>query len=491
MFLGILVLSIALLISAVAIYYSVAGLVAIFASAAIPVIIMGGALETGKLVAAIWLHKYWHRANLLLKTYLSVAIVVLMLITSMGIFGFLSKAHIEQTAGASENIAKIEQIDIEISTTESLIARVQGNIEKLENQDLQRDTELQQQIDQEQKRIDTAYARIQPAIDEQQLIIDNEENKKQEKIDLIRTSVTAIDTELENLRNALSNNNIRLAQGIVGVRQDGSLGPNTTQAIADFRASQDQARIDLLAQIEAIRTENNTVIVDAREEIKRLRSSVEEQILSGNQLIDRLRSQLGTNNRTQVLLDVEAESIKLSELNSKISDLNEEKFALQAEFRKLEAEVGPIKYIAEFIYGEQSDKDLLEKAVRWVIIVIIFVFDPLAVILLIASQYTFRWVDEEARINSNAVSKTEDLELEINNSLDEIEKDIESIRSEIITDRPVTDNTKSVSEQISIDIDQEDSYIAEDTKKIKLYGPDGKVVAPEKTIKSIKIKNKE
>ena len=75
----------------------------------------------------------------------------------------------------------------------------------------------------------------------------------------------------------------------------------------------------------------------------------------------------------------------------KIDEVNEEKFGYEKEYRKLEAEVGPIKYIAEFIYGEQADTNLLEAAVRWVIIIIIFVFDPLAVLLLIASQYTFNW----------------------------------------------------------------------------------------------------
>ena len=97
MFLAVLTLITALSISAVAIYYSVAGLVAIFAAAAVPIMIMGGTLEIGKLVTAVWLHRYWEKATWWLKTYLSIAVIVLMIITSMGIFGFLSKAHIEQT----------------------------------------------------------------------------------------------------------------------------------------------------------------------------------------------------------------------------------------------------------------------------------------------------------------------------------------------------------------------------------------------------------
>src|SRR6056297_1580970 len=123
MFLGILTLITALTISAVAIYYSVAGLVAIFAAAAVPIIIMGGALEIGKLVTAVWLHKYWDRATWWLKTYLGAAVIILMFITSMGIFGFLSKAHIEQTAAAGEGVAPIERIDEEIARQRAVIER--------------------------------------------------------------------------------------------------------------------------------------------------------------------------------------------------------------------------------------------------------------------------------------------------------------------------------------------------------------------------------
>ena len=111
MFLAILTFLSAITISAVAIYYSVAGLAAIFAAAVIPIIIMGVSLEVGKLVTAVWLHRNWNRAVWWLKTYLSIAVVVLMFITSMGIFGYLSKAHIEQTSLSIEQSASIETLD--------------------------------------------------------------------------------------------------------------------------------------------------------------------------------------------------------------------------------------------------------------------------------------------------------------------------------------------------------------------------------------------
>ena len=122
---GILTLLSALTISAVAIYYSIAGLVAIFAAAAIPIIIMGTALEIGKLVTAVWLHKYWQQATWWLKTYLTTAVIVLMFITSMGIFGFLSKAHIEQTSAGEESVAQVERLAGEIERQQDIIVRAE------------------------------------------------------------------------------------------------------------------------------------------------------------------------------------------------------------------------------------------------------------------------------------------------------------------------------------------------------------------------------
>ena len=109
-------------------------------------------------------------------------------------------------------------------------------------------------------------------------------------------------------------------------------------------------------------------------------------------MIDRLRKQLGdTTKIADIDAQVDEQNLRIKEANNQIDILIEEKYAIQSEYRKLEAEVGPIKYIAEFVYGEDATQNMLEEAVRWVIIIIIFVFDPLAVLLLIASQYTFEW----------------------------------------------------------------------------------------------------
>ena len=120
-----------------------------------------------------------------------------------------------------------------------------------------------------------------------------------------------------------------------------------------------------------------------------MRDIAEQEIADSNKVINKLRSEIGSvtpDNNTEV---IEENLLKIKNANAEIDVLTEEKYTIEAEYRKLEAEVGPIKYIAEFIYGEEADRDMLEEAVRWVIILIIFVFDPLAVLLLIASQYTF------------------------------------------------------------------------------------------------------
>ena len=127
-FYGFWTIFVALIISLVAAYYSIVGLVAIFASAMLPIIIMGSALEIGKLTTVVWLHQYWHQAKFWVKSYLSIAVVILMFITSMGIFGFLSKAHIEQASTGLEQQAQLERVDGEIARIENIVSRSEGKI---------------------------------------------------------------------------------------------------------------------------------------------------------------------------------------------------------------------------------------------------------------------------------------------------------------------------------------------------------------------------
>ena len=259
----------AISISVIAAGYSIMGLATLFAGAVIPIIAMGSALEVGKLVAASWLYNNWRNPLVpkSIKAYLTSAVVVLIFITSMGIFGFLSKAHLDQVQPVSSNNIKIELIDKQISQQEKIIERAQGTLDQLDRA-----------LD---KYIDMEY-----------VTRGLKERKKQEP--------------------------------------------------------------------------------------------------------ERKELQLAINNASD-----------------EIAKLSNEKGALQLEQDKIEAEVGPIKYIAELIYGENA-KDYFDKAVRWVIIVLIFVFDPLAVLLLIAANISLRSRKVDKEEKENKIKK--DYEKEATNS---------------------------------------------------------------------------
>ena len=407
MLLALLVLLTALTISAVAIYYSVVGLVAIFAAAAVPIMIMGGVLEVGKLVTAVWLHKYWKETVWWLKSYLSLAVVLLMFITSMGIFGFLSKAHIEQTSAGVESVAQIERINTEIARQDAIIIRAESQIQKAESSTNVQDNTVQEQIDREQVRVDNAYVRIQPAIAEQLDAIKIEEAKigkrllpYQDQVDAIAISLA----QLEAYVNAGDTESIKKAQGLIGASADGRLGRNSAGKIQEFREQKTAERVALLNKMDELQGAESPTILAARAEIVRQRGLAETEIANSNALISRLREQIGRveDNSAEIDAIVDEQTARIVSANVEVDKLTEEKYTLEASNRQLEAEVGPIKYIAEFVYGETATQNLLEEAVRWVIILIIFVFDPLAVLLLIASQYTFESLRNKKKVTSEA-----------------------------------------------------------------------------------------
>ena len=243
-----LLFAVALSLSAVAAWYAVAGLVAIFAAAAVPIVIMGSLLEVAKLTVASWLYRSWKQIPLLMKSYFTIALVVLMLLTSMGIFGFLSKAHLDQAIPTGDVSAKLALIDEKIKTEKE---NINANRKELSQLDAQ---------------VDQTIART---------------------------------TEASGAERAIS-----------------------------IRRNQQKDRNRILNEIGAAQT--------------------------------------------------------------KIAKLNEERAPIASEVRKVEAEVGPIKYIAAVIYGESTDTDVLERAVRIVTILIVIVFDPLAVLLLVAANWQLR-----------------------------------------------------------------------------------------------------
>jgi hypothetical protein len=422
----------ALLISSVAIYYSVAGLATIFAASAIPVIIMGTSLEIGKLISAVWLHKNWHGAVWWLKTYLSAAVIVLMLITSMGIFGYLSKSHVEQASASQESVAQVDRITSEMARNEAIIQRSEQRIHAFEENGSGVDASIQTQIDREQDRINTAYTRVQPMIDAQTKLIADDDAKINERAKPYLDEIASIAAVLTDLQDAITTNNIKRAQGIVGTKPDGDYGEGTATKVEEFRSAKNKRRKTLLWQVDKIKkTATSDSANAAQEEIARIRLTVQAEITESNKLIARLRTRIGTSTESDVEQLIIEQQVKIKAANDELDTLTQDKFKIEAQYRKLEAEVGPIKYIAEFLYSEESTAGLLEKAVRWVIIMIIVVFDPLAVLLLIATQYSF---DEHRK----QLGKEKEALRHINGLIDKTQYDLTQI----------IDNTQTVIDKV-------------------------------------------
>lgn len=265
----------ALALSAIAAYYSIAGLAAIFAAAVTPIVVMGSILEISKLVVASWLYRNWADLPKLMKGYFFTAVIILMCLTSMGIFGFLSKAHLDQSVGTGDVQAKITLID-----------------EKIKNE--------------------------------------------KETINEARTTLSQLDKQV--------NETI-----------------NRTASATDTKA------------------------IDRSVQIRKQQSKERKQLF---------------------------ETISTSQ--TEIAKLQQEKAPISEQARKIEAEVGPIKYIAALIYGDKIDETLLEKAVRIVILMIVSVFDPLAVLMLVGYNWSIKHKEEPE------TQEFLDRDKEITKSLDEV-----------------------------------------------------------------------
>ena len=496
MFLALLVLLVALSLSGIAAYYSIIGLTAIFAAAVIPIIIMGGILEVAKLTVTVWLHQHWNRARWVMKLYLVPAVAVLMFITSMGIFGFLSKSHIEQTSANTESLVQVERIVSEISRAEAGIARSEQKIAKAEASTGNNNASIQQQIDTEQQRIDQAYERIKPAIAEQNAIIENARKSDTTKVEPYLEQLKGLDTELARLdtnakeyETALSNvgkdtsaidaqvapyqqqidqinseldtlqrlsksgstAEIKKFQQTIGIKSDGIFGSDTAKRTnewkannqkridqlsrtitqlrkdhednldkerdrlrgliaaargADLQAIKDR-KLDVLKRIDEVRNQESPAVKSAIDQIAKIRAGADAQVAQSQKLINGLRDSLTVGVDSEVETIIAEETAKIKSANTALDQLVEQKFALEAKTRQLEAEVGPVKYIAELIYGTNADQSLLEEAVRWVIILIVAVFDPLAIMMLLAATESFAWrrQDKENLIVQEADNK--------------------------------------------------------------------------------------
>jgi hypothetical protein len=342
MFFAIATLFVALSISAVAAYYSIVGLMAIFAASAVPIAIMGTVLEVGKVWTAAWLYEYWKKIPILLKTYLTIAVVVLMFITSMGIFGFLSKAHIQQTSEAIQSQSQIVRLKEQIASQEDML-------DELLNSGIDAQAQINVQIDENSRKKVQIIAQYDSLVEEQNVII----NEARSNLKLLETYIAQDDT--------------RKIQALVGAKVDGQYGSGTARKVEEFRlAEEDKASV---------------IVTQARERVSELRDKQVTEVEKIDAITARLREQIGT-----YVVDKE----RVDSVRDIITSLEAEKFELETQYRELEAEVGPVKYIAEFVYNEEATPDLLEEAVRWVIVVIIFVFDPLAVLLVIAGSMSLK-----------------------------------------------------------------------------------------------------
>ena len=346
MFIALLTLISALSISGVAIFYSVIGLATIFPGAFVPVVIMGSVLEVGKLIAASWLYRNWKQTRFLLKFYLATAVVVLSLITSMGIFGFLSKAHLEQNLAENTVVQRIEIINNKIESEETYIKRQTAIIERAEK----------------------SLSRTSTTNDEA-ISIEKENLKAVE--DKFKT-LLAVDTK--NIE-TLSNRMMVLDKDVSDVLTSNKSFFNEEKAAKQLKESQKEERADI-----------NIKISESQSRIAQLKQDYANDTAVIQKRIEKLREG-NVDDKSGVYAQIEVAEDNILKAQNNIDDLIIDREPLEARMIKLEAEIGPVKYIAALVvdWGVTKDVDTNE-AVRWVILIIICVFDPLAVALLLAAN---------------------------------------------------------------------------------------------------------
>ena len=346
MFIAILTLLSALSISGVAIFYSVIGLATIFPGAFWPVVIMGSVLEVGKLVTASWLYRNWRQTRFLLKTYLTIAVVVLSLITSMGIFGFLSKAHLEQNLAENTVTQRIEIINSKITSEETYIKRQLKIIERAENTLSKTGTSNKEALELEQQSLKDVQ-------------------------DKFKTLLAVETNTVKDLNDRLK----VLDKDVSDVLTSNKSFFNEEKAAAELKASQKGERDQISKNIK-----------DSQGRIKILKDDYAVDTAIIKKRIDALREG-NIDDKSEVNAQIEVAEANILNAQNNIDDLIIDREPLEAKMIKLEAEVGPVKYIASLVidWGITQEVDTSE-AVRWVILIIIFVFDPLAVLLLVAAN---------------------------------------------------------------------------------------------------------
>jgi hypothetical protein len=368
MFIAILTLLSALSISGVAIFYSVIGLATIFPGAFVPVVIMGGVLEVGKLITASWLYRNWRFTPFMLKTYLTTAVIILSLITSMGIFGFLSKAHLEQNLASDTLIQRIQILEDKIDSEKMSIERqtlVINRAEKAINRDTGTalgDIEVQQSI-------------IADANEKLKTLLAVETNTIRDLNDRLNTTVKDLNDRLKTLDKNVSD-----------VLTSNKSFFNEEKAAADLKASQKEEREQIANKIAEAQQTIAIKITEAEKRIAELKADHKVEIAKAQEIIANMRSG-SQDNKGQFAKEIENAEKKIFDSQGRIDLFIVEKQPLEKEMLTLEAEIGPVKYIAALaVDWGITDNVETSKAVRWVILLLIVVFDPLAVLLLIAAN---------------------------------------------------------------------------------------------------------
>ena len=343
-------------IAGIAAYFSVIGLATIFAGAYLGVVIMTGALEFGKLVTAAYLHIKWDILGKQ-KYYLAFSVVVLMFITSLGIFGYLAKASSDTSYATQAAQAEADRFTTQIQREENKIETLTVRLDTLGGGQF----DITESVSAQEDIRNGAWDRVQGDIDYAQGQIDDIRER-------YNTSISALDQIVQSYTE----------QGTV------TTGSAFNRDITDNVALGVQVREEQQPERDRLRQDTNEQISLFQDQIDEYREQAQDTIDTSNTEIRRLQN-LNNSAQDEVIVKSEEINTEIDEIYDVISGLRDERFVYEQEILGFEKEVGPVKYVAEVIYGLEESVNRIADAIRWVIFAIIFVFDPLAVLLLISS----------------------------------------------------------------------------------------------------------
>lgn len=362
----------ALAVSAVAAYFSIVGLMAIFSGLPQSILAMGIVLEIAKLVTASWVYQYWKKTSFLMRSYMVSAVIILSVITSIGIFGFLSKAHLDQSASTGDAVAQVERIEDLIQRENLRITTAEEQITRIESGG---SLDVSESIKQQEEIRDTAWDRIQDDVE----YAENQIEKIREGLE---SDLSKKQSELDALDDIVKSYTDQGTTGGVFSRED-----NVAKGI-EIRESQKTERDRIALEMGELRGYAETQIAGYRNQIGEYRASVQDTIDGANREINRLREQ-GADDQASRDEQIDTIQERIDSAYEKIDDYNVELFDKQSIVRDIEKEVGPIKYVAQLLYGN-SGAGAVDNAVTLLILLLVFVFDPLAIVLVLAANLSWK-----------------------------------------------------------------------------------------------------